>query len=78
MAKKAINTTIPSVAPEPPIVTKQLLNSPANGILAPLALLTILDNTIGVKNEVTIVAPFIKFYDNKLFVQEQSGTVQAD
>lgn len=22
--------------------------------------------------------PFIKFYDNKLFVQEQSGTVQAD
>ena len=64
LAKKAMKITMPSVAPEPPMVTKLLLNSPAKAIFAPLWFSTMLERTMGVKNEVTIVAPWIPTIHN--------------
>ena len=64
LAKNAINIVSPNVAPDPPIITNEFWNSPANGILAPCILSCMLDKTIGVKNEVTILAPSIPTIHN--------------
>src|SRR5699024_12865132 len=47
-ANNAIKRHKPSVAPDPPIITKVFWNSPANGIFAPSIFNCIFDNTIGV------------------------------